>query len=192
MADLFETVFSFRSNLSEDEVREYAGFTNQVMIDDYLGIGEVNGVFADAISTNIADIAALDSRVTQNEADIFALQTDLAALIVDFNNHVTDTSAHGVTGDNVGTEDFCTDLIGGVVLLMALVNDAVASTAEVTLADVGVAPVTYDQTYAQAQTDLINDVKAKHNTLLTDVNNAITQLNDMIDKAKTAKQMSTV
>jgi len=66
MADLFETVFSFRSNLSEDEVREYAGFTNQVMIDDYLGIGEVNGVFADAISTNIADIAALDSRVTQN------------------------------------------------------------------------------------------------------------------------------
>jgi len=75
---------------------------------------------------------------------------------------------------------------------MALVNDAVASTAEVTLADVGVAPVTYDQTYAQAQTDLINDVKAKHNTLLTDVNNAITQLNDMIDKAKTAKQMSTV
>jgi hypothetical protein len=99
--------------------------------------------------------------------------------------------AHGSAGNIVGNLNFCTDLVGGVVLLMDFVVSAVASTAEVTIADVGAAPVAYSQTYADSQTALINDVKAKHNTLLTDVNNAITQLNELITNSITAKQMDT-
>jgi hypothetical protein len=106
-------------------------------------------------------------------------------------DHEAETVAHGSTGDIVGNADFCTELIGGVVLLIELVADAVDSTAEVTLADLGTAPATYNQGYNDSQTNLINDVKAKHNTMLTDLNNAIAQINDIIAKSKTAKQMAT-
>ena len=104
--------------------------------------------------------------------------------------HENETVAHGSNGNIVGDNDFCTELIGGVVNLMALVVDAVDSTAEVTVSDVGPAPVGYDAVYAQQQTDLINDVKEKHNTMLSDLNNAIAQLNELIANSKTAKQMA--
>lgn len=106
--------------------------------------------------------------------------------------HESETVAHGSTGDIVGNEDFCTDVTGGVVLIMALVADAVSSAAEVTLSDVGGAPGTYSQSYANAQTDLINDVKAKHNQMLADLNAAITQLNELIANSKLSAQMSSV
>ena len=103
--------------------------------------------------------------------------------------HEAATVAHGSTGGIVGNLDFCTDLVGGVVLLMDLVADAVDSTATVVLADIGAAPGVYSQLYSDSQTDLINDLKAKHNTLLDDLNLAILQLNTLIDNSKTAKQM---
>jgi len=199
MPTLEESTLSFRSNLAEDELREYTQWAAQPMIDDYLGISQTTAVLADAIDINTADIAALDLRVTQNELDIDSLglrvtqnETDIAAINVTLSAHIAQTDAHGATGDIVGNLDYCTELVGGVVLLMDLVADAIASTAEVTLADVGLAPAAYDQGYQDDQTNLINDVKSKHNQMLSDLNDAIVQLNDMIAKSKTANQMNTV
>ena len=49
------------------------------------------------------DVSALDVRVTQNEATI--------------SSHITSNSQHGVTGDNVGTDDFCTATAGLLYLV---------------------------------------------------------------------------
>lgn len=94
------------------------------------------------------------------------------------------------SGQLVGNNDFATSLVGGVVNLMALVSDAVDSNANITMVDIGVAPAAYDQTYTQSVTDLLNDTKAKHNQLVTDVNAVIAQLNELILNSITAKQMS--
>ena len=123
--------------------------------------------------------------------------------------HQTDDIAHGSTGDIVGTDDFCELALGGTVLLSPLVNDAVDSTAEVTIADaalstaevtiadtpasaaevtdvdVGLAGAAYSQAYANEQSDLINEVKSKHNTLVSNLNTAITLVNDIKAKHNT-------
>ena len=65
-------------------------------------------------------------------------------------------------------------------------------TAEITIVDIGAAPVAYDQTYTDSVTTLLNDTKAKHNQLLLDLNAAIVQLNELIANSKTAKQMALV
>ncbi len=154
-----------------------------LLIKDYQGILQ-DFVFL----ANDAD--QFDERILQNSDDIQANADDIQTNTDNFDIHNNSSSQHGVTGDNVGTEDFCTELIGGVVLLMALVNDAVDSTQEITIIDLLVAPATYDQAYTQLSTDLANDTKAKHNQLVLDLNAAIAQINDLIAKAKTAKQMT--
>jgi len=153
-----------------------------LLIKDYQGILQ-DFVFL----ANDADL--FDERITQNSEDIAVNVGDIQTNATNFDNHNTSNSQHGVTGDNVGTEDFCTALVGGVVLLMELVNDAVASTQEITIDDIDPAPGSYDQVHAQTIVDMANDTKSKHNQLVLDLNAAITQINDLIAKAKTAKQM---
>ncbi len=154
-----------RAYLSNEQLQRLTGWERR-MVEDYQGI----------------------------QADSTAIFDDLDAIETTLNEHIESDSEHGVTGENVGTEDFAQSAIGGVVYLADLVDDALESTAEVTIADapastaevviddVGAAPLVYDQAYADEQTALINDIKAKHNTLLVDVNTAITLLNDV--KAK--------
>ena len=117
--------------------------------------------------------------------------------------------------------DFADTETGGAVLLCEAVNNAITSTATASDAssssatvltpDVGAAPAAYSQAYADQQTNLINDVKAKHNTLVSDVNSVVTdinelvlqhntlvnnfntltiKINDLLEKSRTAKQMS--
>lgn len=158
-----------RASLSYSDIERATGWKNPVIINDYLNISEETTRIINQVDTNTNSI---DSNTTI------------------FDSHESSSSEHGVTGDNVGNEDFSTDLIAGVVLLMDLVADAVASTQEVTLPDVAVAPALYSQTYADAQTTLVNDVKAKHNAMLLDLNSSIVQLNELISNSITAKQMS--
>lgn len=107
--------------------------------------------------------------------------------------HEALTTAHGVTGNNVGTEDYAQTALGGVVLLADLVTDVSATTTVIGTADVGAAPAAYDQAYADQQTALINECKAKINSLINnDVLDLITQFNDLLQQMKDAKQMSTV
>ena len=137
----------------------------------------------------IQDFVFLADTADSFELRIIANAEGIEINRVAIDEHVTSNSEHGVTGVNVGTEDFCTELIGGVVLLSELVNDAIESTQEIILLDIVVAPAAYDQVYTQTLADMANDTKAKHNQLVLDLNEAITQINDIIAKAKTAKQM---
>ena len=178
-----------RANLSYDDVARWSGFKNKTMINDYLGIGQSTALIIAAVDQNEVNIADNLVLINQNIVDIDLNRIDIDLNAANLAAHIADDSAHGVTGVVVGTEDYCTDLIGGVVLLMDIVADAVSSTAEVVLSDLAAAPVAYDQAYADLQSGLINDIKAKHNTMLTDLNAAIAQFNDLIAKAKTAKQM---
>ena len=155
--------------------------------DNFLIVLDQLQIDLDALTLRVdateVDIAALDVRVTTNEADILQVTTDLAT-------HVGGTSEHGATGNIVGTNDYCTEVTGGTVLRAAISSNAVVSTATVALPAVGAAPAAYSQAYAQEQSDLINDIRTNHNTAVADLNNAIGVVNDIIAKAKTAKQMS--
>ena len=123
-----------------------------LLIKDYQGIIQDFAFLADSNDD-------LDSRIVENESNIEINKTDIKANKDNLETHVSSNSEHGVTGDNVGTEDFCTDVIGGVVLLMDLVNDAVNSTQEITIADITDAPNAYDQNHIQTLVDMANDTK---------------------------------
>ncbi|MCK5616966.1 hypothetical protein KAR91_84675 [Candidatus Pacearchaeota archaeon] len=177
-------VQALRASLSYSDIERYTGWLEPAMINDYIGIGQNSAIIATQINQNTVNIAENTENIAEN-ADNIADNTNT------IDAHIADDSAHGVTGVNVGTEDFCTQVVGGVVFLAGLVADAVDSTAEVTIPDVGIAPIAYSDVYAQQQTDLLNDIKDKHNTLLADLNNAITQFNELLANMKTARQMDT-
>lgn len=176
--------------------RQGAEWSND-LINDYLTIVQ-----------NFIDIATrIDDVIEQVDENTENIETNRLAIIVNADNielnrieiivvkedlqtHIDSDSEHGVLGVNVGTQNFCDELIGGVVLLSSFVADAVASTAEVTIPDVGTPPGGYTSAYAQQQTDLINDVKAKHNQLVVEVNAVVTQLNALLLSIITAKQMA--
>lgn len=146
------------------------------LVNDYLTI------FGNLTNVSISTDDNIE-RIDENEANININATN-------FSNHDISTTEHGVIGNNVGDENFCTELVGGVVLLMELVSDAVSSSEEITLSNIASAPASYNQAYIQTLADMANDTKLKHNNMLLDLNNAIDQLNDLISKAKTSKQMS--
>lgn len=144
------------------------------------------------IATNATNIATNATNIATNASNIATNTSNITSVTNNFNAHNSSSSQHGVTGNNVGTGDFCTTSVGGVVELMALVSDAIQSTQTIVLPDIAAAPATYDQAHIQTLVDMANDTKAKHNQLVTDFNNAVTQLNELIANSKTAKQMSTV
>jgi hypothetical protein len=145
---------------------------------------------ASNIASNLSLINANSDEIAVNVANIAANALAISSITTSINDHIADNSAHGVTGVNIGSEDYATELVGGAVLAMALVADAVTSTAAVVFADIGAAPALYDAVYAQEQTDAINDLKSKHNALLLDLNAAITLFNELLASSKTAKQMT--
>ncbi len=133
-------------------------------------IDELDGI----ADTNAANISTNTTNISTNA-------TNITSITNAFNTHNGSNSQHGVTGNNVGTEDFAQTALGGVVFLADLVNNAVASTASVTSADA---------TDLATVITLANELKADVNQLVTDFNNSVTQLNDIIQQMKDAKQMS--
>ena len=86
------------------------------------------------------------------------------------------TSAHGVKGNNVGTEDFAQELVGGVVLIAEKLAELEALT--LTIPD---APEEYNQEYMQTVANGINSLVSKQGDI-------ITLLNQVISTQVTAKQ----
>lgn len=122
------------------------------------------------------------------QVTVEGLALDLAALEVDTEAHISANSAHGATGSIVGRLDYCTTTAGGVVLQAASVANAASSAVNIVTANVGAAGALYAQAYAQQQTDLINELKAAVNQLASDLNAAITILNNSLSTERTAKQ----
>lgn len=174
MADVTELSLQ-TLNLSAKQITQATGWPD-FMTNDYLTNFQNSVILSQTADSNIGSIEQNAQNIQQNKDNL----TD----------HEADTSAHGVTGVNVGTEDYAQSLIGGVVLLMDLVTDANTSIQTIVLPDIAAAPAAYNQAYIQTIADMTNDIKLKHNQLLIDMNAAILQLNDLIAKSKTSKQMS--
>lgn len=100
-----------------------------------------------------------------------------------FQDHIDASSAHGVTGDIVGTGNFAAASVGGVVFRAAAVTSATSSTVSVTSTDAGAS-------YTSAEQDLINELKADVNQLKTDLNDAITVINNLLGVMRSANQLS--
>lgn len=135
-------------------------------------------------------ISAIDIRLTTAEGEIDTLRIDLDQLRLEFDTHVAAQSAHGATGDIVGTDDYATALVGGTVLLAAAVTNAVASTVSVTSPDATAAPAAYNQAQAQSVVTLANEMKGDINTLVANLNAVVTQLNALLASERAAKQLA--
>lgn len=177
--------------------------TNTEGLDERITTNADNIVLLDVrVSDNETDIFNLSARVTINETDIGNLQTlsgdnrdrldlleprvttnetDIQNNTDNLDTHELDTGAHGVTGSVVGTGDYCTLVLGGVVDLAALVADLT----QITTTDILAAPATYDQAYTQTVSDLTNENKAK-------INEIVDKVNEIIAGQIAAKQMSGV
>ena len=176
---------------TEAELRQLVGGQwPDKLIRDYLTIkynsDNVNGEVVDVT----AEVVALKIRVTTAEGEINTLQVDLTALTTATNNHIAAQSAHGATGDIVGTNDYCTASVGGTVLLAAAQANATASAVTPPTA-LGASSATYVQAEQQAQTDAVNALINNINTLKSDLNTLVTVVNNMLATERTAKQRAT-
>jgi hypothetical protein len=183
--------------LTESDIRQQLGkLVPDRFIKDYAAMkGNTSGLAGDVerIDAEIVDIegrlvivegqiVAIDVRLTTAEGQIIDLRTDL-------DDHVADTSAHGATGNIVGTDDYASPTVGGTVLLAAAVSDATPSFAVIPTAP-GSAPLVYDPAYADAQTAAISALIAYASNIQITMNTAIAQLNALLASERAAKQLA--
>jgi len=146
----------------------------------------VEGQIVDISTRLIAaegQIVAIDVRLTTAEGEIITLRNDL-------DTHIAAESAHGATGNIVGTDDYAQPAIGGTVLLA----DAVASAAPVATtppAIVAAAGATYSQAHAQTQIDTINALRQNVIDLVAANNALVFTINQMLSTERSAKQRAT-
>ena len=161
------------------------------------------------------DINALDIRVSSTENEIASLNSDVDSLntsvlnltlqaadfedrltvveddlndiTTDFNLHTDDDSAHGATGDIVGTDDYCTALVGGTVLLASALAASPTSTLVITSTP-NAAGAAYLQADAATWVAAINEIKADFNLLIAEYNALVAKVNAIIDTQEAAKQ----
>lgn len=140
---------------------------------------------------------AIDQNKAELDGEIVSTNTLLNSTIVkvdtntqDLIDHEVETGAHGSNGVIVGFNDVADEATYGLVKRMITLSDAVASTASVVVADASAAPAVYTQSHSQELVDLSNANKAAINSLVTDLNNAIIVLNNLILESKNTGQMT--
>lgn len=181
--------------LTEQDVsRALQGAVPAVFVKDYVaGKNNASSMLAQ-IDENTADIlvingqiTTINGQITTINGEILVINGQISTLTTNLNNHVAAQSAHGSTGDIVGTDDYCTASVGGTVLLAAA--QANASTATITPpVALGAAPAAYNQVYAQSQTDAINTLITNVSDLRTTLNALVGVVNNMLATERTAKQ----
>lgn len=151
-----------------------------------------------AIAENTEDIEANTNAIiqnalaiSQNSINITANANAIVLLANSLDTHVNAFEAHGSNGDIVGFDDLADEATVGLVKRMANIADAVDTTVNITTADIGPAPVAYDQIYTQSVTNLTNENKAAINQIASDLNDAIAVLNNLLAESKTSGQMTT-
>ena len=143
------------------------------------------------IATNTTNIATNATNIATNATNIATNATNITTNTTNLTNHETDNSAHGVSGDNVGTLDYCSLSVGGVALLCESRGNSSSTAEQVTQANATVAPAAYNQAQIQTIVSLANDTKEKYNQLETDFQALLTAHNDLLAKLRTAKQLNT-
>ena len=130
----------------------------------------------EAIKEVSGNVSKLTSVVSKNTDDIKTNATGIAENkqatennATNLSKHEAETTAHGVTGSNVGTGDYAQELIGGVVLIATALEGASSS-----FTPVLASPAAYDQTHMQSVVDAINSLGAKQGDIITLLNQVIT------------------
>lgn len=158
------------SEVDKNKNQDKAIELNRKSIDN---LSENVGSLNQRVSLNSQGIATNKSGVAANKT---ATETNALAITQNadnLNTHEQLNSAHGVTGNNVGTENYAQELIGGVVLLAGNIAELTAYTAPV-------APAAYSQAEEQAFRDRVQ----------SEVNKLIGKVNELIQGQITAKQMA--
>ena len=135
----------------------------------------------DQIVINTDNISTNAQGISDNADAIGDNTTAIGDNADNLTDHENLTTAHGVTGVNVGTLDFATAGTGGVVNLAAAVVDAVASVVSVDSPDATDLPTVIT---------LSNEMKGDVNQVVTDLNNSLTQLNILLANMRTANQLT--
>lgn len=192
-------------------------FTSQ-FTRDYAAVKSDIGSNSTSLDKIISDVDALDVRVLTTESNIATINSDidslntsvltltlqaadfeirisdteigLSTLDSGFNLHITDDSAHGATGNIVGTDDFCTTSVGGTVLLATALAQSTASTLSITTTP-NAAGVGYVQADAASWVTTINELKTDFNALIAEFNLLVAKVNDILITQEVAKQRDT-
>lgn len=146
---------------------------------------------AEDIAINAEAIIQNALAIAENTVNIEANAQAIVLLANSLDSHINAFQAHGSNGDIVGFNDLADESTVGLVKRMASIADAVDSAVNIATADIGAAPVAYDQAYTQLVTDLTNENKAAINQLASDLNDAIAVLNNLLAESKTSGQMTT-
>ncbi|MEL7286257.1 MAG: hypothetical protein AAGJ57_01465 [Pseudomonadota bacterium] len=125
-------------------------------------------------------ITELEKEVTSFGQSIQTLGQATSSNQKAINDHVVKTDAHGSNGKILGANDYAEELVGGVVLLAAKVDELTAAT--ITVVD---APAAYDQAQIQGLVDAVRSLATKQGDI-------INKVNEIIQGQITAKQMSGV
>lgn len=137
--------------------------------------------------------ASLEETIIQVNVNIQDIANNVISINLNasnLSNHESLEEAHGSNGVIVGFDDLAVEETVGLVKRMVALADAVASTASVVVADASTAPAAYSQAHSQELVDLSNANKAAINTLVTDFNNSVTVLNNLIARSKDSGQMT--
>lgn len=147
---------------------------------------EISSLNSDVVSLNTS-VLNLTLQAADFEDRLVVVEGNLDDLTADFNLHTADDSAHGATGDIVGTDDYCTALVGGTVLLASALAASPASTLSITTT-----PTAPSAAYVQAEAltwvTTINELKTDFNALITEFNDLVAKVNAIIDTQEVAKQ----
>ena len=152
--------------------------------------GELDGTIdtlEEVIAQVLINLVDISSNADEIEINALAIQSNTDNL----EEHESLEAAHGSNGDIVGFDDLADETKQGLVKRMALLANAVDSTVNVAIADAAAAPAAYSQAHSQSLVDLSNANKAAINALVTDLNNAVTVLNNLIARSKASGQMTT-
>ena len=135
-------------------------------------ISEVDGrvsLLTSVVSRNTSNISTNAKGIADNATGIAENKQTGIDNAKNLSTHEQLNSAHGVTGDNVGTEDYAQELIGGVVLIASALDELASS-----FNPVAVAPATYEQAHVQSMVDAINSLGSKQGDIITLLNQVIT------------------
>ncbi|AUR85023.1 hypothetical protein NVP1067O_11 [Vibrio phage 1.067.O._10N.261.52.C9] len=135
-------------------------------------ISEVDGrvsLLTSVVSRNTSNISTNAKGIADNATGIAENKQTGIDNANNLSTHEQLNSAHGVAGNNVGTEDYAQELIGGVVLIAAALDGIATS-----FNPVAVAPATYDQAHIQSMVDAINSLGSKQGDIITLLNQVIT------------------
>lgn len=168
------------------DVEVVQGEVDQLKIRVSVTESEISSLNSDVDSLNTS-VFNLTLQVADIDGRLVIVENDLSDLTTDFNIHTADESAHGATGDIVGTGDYCTALLGGTVLLASALAASPASTLVITSTP-NAAGVAYLQADAATWVAAINELKADFNLLITEYNLLVAKVNAIIDTQEVAKQ----